>query len=193
VSPVQAMERSYATLKRMLREGVFPPGTRLEANRIADQLGVSMTPVRDVLHRLVGERLVEASSGEGFHVPHFTEAALRELYEWNSALLLIAIRTGRGDHESDVGPAGLTPADQVAASFARIASRAPNREVRAAIESASDRLHPFRMIEDQVLDPVIGELDELVVRDQHQPQAIRRYHLRRMREVPALLRRRAGH
>lgn len=88
MSPVQAMERSYVTLKQMLREGHFAPGTRLEANRLAGDLGVSMTPVRDVLHRLAGERLVEASSGDGFHVAHFTEAALRDLYEWNSALTL---------------------------------------------------------------------------------------------------------
>jgi DNA-binding GntR family transcriptional regulator len=185
------MERSYATLKQMLREGVFAPGARLEANRLADDLGVSMTPVRDVLHRLVGERLVEASSGEGFHVPHFSEAALRDLYEWNSALLLIAVRTARPDAGAmpDHGEVA-TSADQTAQLFERIASDVPNQEVRAAIASASDRLHPFRMLEDAVLEPVIGELEELVVRDQGQPQAIRRYHLRRMKAVPALLRQR---
>ena len=95
MSPAQAMERSYATLKQMLRDGVFAPGARLEAIRLSDELGVSMTPVRDVLHRLAGERLVEASSREGFHVPRFTEAALRDLYEWNSALLSMAVRTRR--------------------------------------------------------------------------------------------------
>lgn len=193
MSPVQAMERSYATLKQMLREGVFPPGTRLEANRLAEDLGVSMTPVRDVLHRLAGERLVEASSGEGFHVPHLTEAALRDLYEWNSALLLIAIRTARPAPAvpEEPGAAGVTTrADQTALLFERIAADAPNHEVRTAIGSASDRLHAFRVIEDAVLDPILGEIDELAVRDQNQPQAIRRYHLRRMRAVPALLRHR---
>lgn len=187
MSPVQAMERSYSALKQMLREGRYAPGARLEANRLADELGVSMTPVRDVLHRLVGERLVEASSGEGFHVPRLSEAGLRDLYEWHSALILIAVRTTRveEEHRSDEIPATL--ADEVQWTFEQIASGAPNREVRAAVASASDRLHPFRMIEHKILEPIIGELDELTIRSPGQAPAIRRYHLRRMRAVAELL------
>lgn len=191
MSPVQAMERSYLALKQMLREGRYPPGTRLEANRLAEEFGVSMTPVRDVLHRLVCERLVEAASGEGFHVPRLTEAELRDLYEWNSALLLMAVRTAR-DELQRLPMTDLlgTAADQTALVFERLASAAPNQEIRASIASASDRLHPFRMVEQKTLEPVIGELDELMIRDQGQSQLIRRYHLRRMRAVPLLLRER---
>ena len=193
MSPVQAMDRSYAALKQMLREGVFAPGTRLEAIRLADELGVSMTPVRDVLHRLAGERLVEASSREGFHAPRFTEASLRDLYEWNSALLIMAARTKRpeGD-EAPIAPLWEVPAgaDRVAALFARIGAAAPNHEINDAITAASDRLHPFRIIEQRILERVDGELQQLVVRGPDQPHAIRRYHLRRMRAVPALLRER---
>lgn len=193
MSPAQAMERSYATLKQMLREGAFAPGTRLEANRLADELGVSMTPVRDVLHRLAGERLVEANSREGFHVPRFTEAMLRDLYEWNSALLSIAVRTmRRGAEEAPGAPLWEIPAgaDRVAALFARIAAAAPNHEIGHAIEGVSDRLHPFRMIEQRILERVEGELEQLITRGSDQPNAIRRYHLRRMRAVPDLLRER---
>ena len=193
MSPAQAMDRSYAALKQMLREGVFAPGTRLEAIRLADELGVSMTPVRDVLHRLAGERLVEAHSREGFHVPRLTEASLRDLSEWNSALLSIAARTMRpGAEEAPVAPLWEVPAgaDRVAALFARIAAAAPNHEIGHAIESVSDRLHPFRIIEQRILERVDGELEQLVVRGSDQSHAIRRYHLRRMRAVPALLRER---
>jgi DNA-binding transcriptional MocR family regulator len=193
MSPAQAMDRSYAALKQMLRDGVFAPGTRLEAIRLADDLGVSMTPVRDVLHRLAGERLVEASSREGFHVPRFSEAGLRDLYEWNSALLSIAARTMRpGAEEAPGAPLWEVPAgaDRVAALFARIAAAAPNHEIGHAIEGVSDRLHPFRIIEQRILERVDGELEQLVVRGSDQPHAIRRYHLRRMRAAPALLRER---
>lgn len=189
------MDRSYATLKQMLREGAFTPGFRLEANRLAGDLGVSMTPVRDVLHRLVGERLVEANSREGFHVPRFTEASLRDLYEWNSALLSMAARTMRRDREErPIAPLWevAAGADRVAALFARIAAAAPNREIGDAISAASDRLHPFRMIEQRILERIDGELEQLVVRGSDQPHAIRRYHLRRMRAVPALLRERGA-
>ncbi|WP_426265237.1 GntR family transcriptional regulator [Sphingomonas sp. PWP1-2] len=193
MSPAQAMERSYATLKQMLREGAFAPGTRLEAIRLADELGVSMTPVRDVLHRLAGERLVEANSREGFHVPRFTEAMLRDLYEWNSALLIMAARTKRpGEEEKPIAPLWEVPAgaDRIAALFARIAAAAPNHEIGDAIAAANDRLHPFRIVEQRILERVEGELEQLITRGSDQPHAIRRYHLRRMRAVPDLLRER---
>ena len=193
MSPAQAMERSYATLKQMLREGVFAPGMRLEAIRLADELGVSMTPVRDVLHRLVGERLVEATGREGFYVPRFTEAGLRDLYEWNSALLSMAVRTMRpGAEEAPGAPLWEVPAgaERVAALFARIAAAAPNHEIGRAIEGVSDRLHAFRIVEQRIMERVEGELEQLVVRGSDQPHAIRRYHHRRMRAVPTLLRER---
>ena len=101
MSPLQAMERSYRALKGQLRDGVHLPGHRLEANRIADDLGVSMTPVRDALNRLAGERLVEASSGEGFHVPRLSEGELRDLYEWHSALIIMAVTTARKFPDDD--------------------------------------------------------------------------------------------
>ena len=191
MSPVQAMERSYGTLKQMLRDGVFAPRTRLEANRLAEELGVSMTPVRDVLHRLAGERLVESSSRDGFHVPHFSEAALRDLYEWNSALLILAVRTTRtGEAHRSTQPLWeiAAGADRVAALFARLAAAAANPEIAQAITSASDRLHPFRVIEHKILESVDGEIEDVIVRRPGQVQAIRRYHLRRMRAVPDLLR-----
>lgn len=193
MSPVQAMERSYSAIKQTLREGVYAPGARLEANRLAEELGVSMTPVRDVLHRLVGERLVEASSGEGFHVPRFSEGGLRDLYEWHSALVLIAIRTARhplapANEDIESGPAAL--ADETAHLFDSMAATAPNREIRAAILNAGDRLHPYRIIEPLVLEPMIGELEELTIADGGQPQSVRRYHLRRMKAVADLLRHR---
>ena len=190
MSPLQAMERSYQALRQMLREGSFLPGARLEANRLALDLGVSMTPVRDALHRLVGERMIEASSGDGFHVPRLSEAELRELYEWNSALLVIAVRTSSAaDHRlpADVGGSP-GQADLTALLFSQIADDAPNGEVRAAIASASDRLHAFRLAEQTALEPMIGELEELGLTRSGQLQAIRRYHQRRIKAVPAILR-----
>lgn len=190
MSPIQAMERSYLALKSMLRDGSFAPGARLEANRLSAELGVSMTPVRDALHRLVGERMIEASSGDGFHVPRLSENELRELYEWNSALLVIAVRTSpTADHRLPPEVEGaLGQADLIALLFEQIATGAPNGEVRAAIAGVSDRLHVFRVVEQAAMEPMIGELEVLGLTGSGQLQSIRRYHQRRIRAVPAILR-----
>lgn len=194
MSPIQAMERSYSALKAMLRRGEILPGARLDANRLAMEFGVSMTPVRDALHRLVGERIVEGGAGEGFHVPKLSEADLRELYEWHSALIVIAVRTSPpadyrlpSEIDDNAGQADLT-----AMMFERISAGAPNRELQVAVASAADRLHPFRICEQSVLPPVLGELEELGLNGGGQLAAIRRYHVRRIKAVPALLRCREG-
>jgi DNA-binding GntR family transcriptional regulator len=189
MSPIQAMERSYAALREMLRTGQLAPGSRLEAARLAEDLGVSMTPVRDVLHRLVGERLVEASSGEGFHVPRLSESELRDLYEWNAALLSMAVRTTPAAILETRGPlVAESLADRTRELFDRFAASVDNAELRGAILAIGDRIHPYRMIEPLVLDTSESELAELARADRTQVQAIRRYHVRRMRAAADLVR-----
>lgn len=195
MSPTQAMERSYAALRQLLRDGAYAPGHRLEANRIAEQIGVSMTPVRDALNRLVGEQLVEASSGEGFHVPRLDEGDLRDLYEWNSILAVLATRSARTIPAPDAieeAMASGSLAEATAATFGMLAESVPNRELSMAIARASDRLHPFRLAEPQVLQPIFGELEELLEPSSSRQAVIRRYHLLRMRAVRDLLQQRSG-
>jgi len=74
-----------------LRKGAFRPGERLEPAAFSDKLSASVTPIRDALHRLTGERLVETPRHEGFRVPLVTETMLRHLYTWHLDLLLLAI------------------------------------------------------------------------------------------------------
>jgi len=81
-------------------------------------------------------------------------------------------------------------ADQTAELFERIACAVPNVELRSAILIASDRIHPFRMIEHDLLRASEAELSELARVDPAQSQALKRYHLRRMRVAPELVRRR---
>jgi len=185
------MERSYRMLREMLRAGGFVPGARLDANRLAEEFGVSMTPVRDALNRLAGERLVDASAGDGFHAPRFTDSGLRHLYEWNAAILTMAVRT--------TPPAALAEAianvdgsdslaDRTSVSFDRIGDAAPNAELRGAIHAATVRLHPFRIVEPAALGSDSEQLTRLLAVDAGQAQEIRRYHLRRMRAASDILR-----
>src|SRR3546814_6424456 len=90
MSPAYVLEPTYDTLRRRLFAGVWPSGQRLEAARLATELGVSMTPVRDSLNRLAGERLVHSSPGEGFKVPLLSATELRALIDWHRDLVGIA-------------------------------------------------------------------------------------------------------
>jgi len=86
MSPAHVFEPTYQGLKERLKTGLWPMGMRLETAKLADELGVSVTPVRDSLNRLVGERLVELWPGEGYRVARISERlrATGEIGLWRS-------------------------------------------------------------------------------------------------------------
>ena len=95
MTPPGTFERVYVAIRQRLREGLYRPGERLEPAVLSDELNASVTPVRDALHRLTGERLVEAPRHEGFRTPMMTESLLRHLYGWHLDLLLLEITKHR--------------------------------------------------------------------------------------------------
>ncbi len=195
MSPAHVHEPTYAAIKRRLLHGGWPPGSRLEGARIADEIGVSMTPVRDSLNRLVGERLVELRPGFGFHVPNLSVIDLRELLDLNLALLRAALRGSRRPVSlvDDEDRAGLAAsADKAASLFRSIARVLGNQVLEDALEAQNDRLHAIRCTEDQVLSDTASELlhlDQLCLTGSRRELelALRQYHLRRSRAAPQLL------
>lgn len=164
MSPGATFERVYTELKRMLAEGELPPGTPIEPALIGKQIASSITPVRDALHRLTGERLVEAPNHNGFRVPLPTEAALRDLYRWNGLVLALAAKqltTGFKLEGLDRWVASTDTPSATAALFHGIARHTGNVELGAAIGLLNDRLEIFRRAELTTLNAVTDELSRL--------------------------------
>jgi DNA-binding GntR family transcriptional regulator len=163
MNPGATAERVYVALKRRILDLGYRPGERLDPARLGEELFSSVTPVRDALHILTGEALVEARASEGFHVTAIDGPALQDLYEWNAQLVLIAIRAWRSPR-ADMPRLEPDDADLPAATaqlFAQIARHSPNVEHLRAILSANDRLHAARHAELPVLPEMQKELAEL--------------------------------
>ena len=200
MSPGATFERVYTELRRMLAEGELPPGSPIEPAAVGRQIASSITPVRDALHRLTGERLVEAPNHNGFRVPLITEAELRDLYQWHAQLLILAARQIRPSQAAveATGPSlGEEPASAMTTLFGWIADASGNLEHVHAVHVLSDRLAAFRRIEPAVLGDLAGELQAF--RDLYRSgaaaklvAALDRYSRRRLRAVPALLAARHG-
>lgn len=198
MSPGPTFDRVYLALKEQLTSGRLAPGDHLEPALIGEELNASITPVRDALHRLVGERIVEAPRNDGFRVPAPTEAELRDLYGWNRELLLLALRRGhstsrdsypRALQEGDSGFAAILLAPDF---FRGVAAISGSAEHEAAIDSLNDRLGAIRTVEMRLFHDSGAELSALqdaYARDDI--LALRRgitaYHRRRQRCVPELL------
>lgn len=160
MSPSHVAERTYEAIRQRLMIGAWPMGFRLEAGRLAEDLGISITPVRDALNRLVGEKLVDLMPGIGFHVPHLTERGVRELLDFNLMLLLGAIDVGA----LPGGPVTIEPAPdehvaQTEALFTRIASLSGNTELLDAVLVLGVRLHALRIHEMDVLPSAATDIE----------------------------------
>lgn len=79
-------EHVYAQLKRSLMSGAFEPGQKLSSRAIAQAVGVSSTPAREALSRLVADGVLEANGPKTIMVPRLTKARLLEITEIRSRL-----------------------------------------------------------------------------------------------------------
>ena len=70
-----------SALRDALLSGAYEPGERLHETRIATELGVSKTPVREALARLRSSGLVQRSGSRGLTVTSVDTDTIRNLYE----------------------------------------------------------------------------------------------------------------
>jgi len=192
MSPGPTFERVYLELKRQLRDGTRPPGAPLEPGAIGDELGTSFTPVRDALHRLVGEGLVENPQHNGFAVPRPTEQALRDLYSWNGQIALLALRAPMQPLAAGSLSTDLAPAARSETIFAAVAATAGNLEHVKAVAQLNDRLAPYRGAEPRVfrdLDEELSGMEAALMRGAAGAAraALTRYHRRRIAAVAEIL------
>lgn len=78
--------RVYDVLRQRIATRQYAPGDRLTEAEIAKEFEISRTPVRQALHRLAVEGLVEVKNGVGIRVTEVDEAELMDIYELRMSL-----------------------------------------------------------------------------------------------------------
>ena len=79
-------ERAYDEIRLSLLSGSFKPGQVLVIRTLAKDYGISITPVRDALQRLVAERLLVMLPNRSIAVPYMSDRSLIELVRIRSEL-----------------------------------------------------------------------------------------------------------
>lgn len=84
-------EQVYARLKAELHDFRWVPGDRFSEGEIAQQLGVSRTPVREALFRLRNEGFLDVESKTGWFVRPIDFERIEQLYDLRIVLELASL------------------------------------------------------------------------------------------------------
>jgi DNA-binding GntR family transcriptional regulator len=82
-------DKAYFSLKSALLAGKFVPGERIILRKVAQDLGISLTPVRDAINRLAAENVLErggVGQGGGASVPLLNADEFDQLMAIRSSL-----------------------------------------------------------------------------------------------------------
>jgi DNA-binding GntR family transcriptional regulator len=165
-------EQVYADLRHRLMVGEFGVQTRLREERLATELGVSRTPVREALIRLAADGLLVRQDGGYFPVPPDL-SELRDLYELRITIELRGLARAL-DTESIVHDMAILetlleewqalrddppPADPrfvlLDEDFhVRLSRASGNPALTAALEAVNARIRPVRMYDFLTVDRI---------------------------------------
>lgn len=196
-SQAEPFQVALAAIRDRLQSGALPPGARATAVDLADDLGLSTTPVREALSRLAGEGVLEDRRGQGYFVRRLGAVDVADLYRRSLAHLLIALeprRSGRmprpaveGAADSEAPP--LDPVANVEDRFRQWVGATGSRLLIGAFRVVQIQLGPVRRVEAQVLHDLEAEARGLLQTDVSRGErlaALRQFHSIRIRESDRL-------
>lgn len=158
-------ETAYSALRDAIVDGTLVPGEQLHDAELCAWLGLSRTPVREAIHRLAEERLVESAPQKYTRVTRITRR------EAADAFAVVAVMHGLA---TELAVPRLTGYDIAALQAAQDAFVAALRAIDpAAAFTADDRFHQVFVARadsaqvDRVLGlltPTVQRMERLVVR-----------------------------
>jgi DNA-binding GntR family transcriptional regulator len=130
-SELNLADQAHAKLTRLILQRHLPGGTMVVEARLAEQLQISRTPMREAMLRLAAERLLVKHGSRSFAVRTVTPSEFFQSMKVRELLECEAIS----------GAAGKVPAVRIAAIERDIAHLATARTQERAHWDADDRFH----------------------------------------------------
>jgi DNA-binding GntR family transcriptional regulator len=155
--PNLVRDEVYEHIKLEILSGKLPSGERLGEIALAERLGVSRTPVREAVQRLVQDGLIEVEANKGAKVRALSIAQIEETYAVREALDGLAARLA-ATHRTEADLLEMRDVLRRLETLPKsdyLAQVATDLEFHAAIASAS---------RNTVLDGVLRGISETVTR-----------------------------
>ncbi|ANH07636.1 MULTISPECIES: GntR family transcriptional regulator [Shinella] len=146
--------RIYTKVREGLIVGNFAPGDRLLMQDLAEQLGTSVTPVREACLRLVSEQALELRSGRFVTVPDLSRARYIQI-----KLIRMALEGLAAEHAADhVTAADLAQLEAFHAAFVKN-EKAGNLEAARS----SNRAFHFGVYRLSRMPMLVGQIESMWV------------------------------
>jgi DNA-binding GntR family transcriptional regulator len=147
--PGTAQQHAVDSLRLLIVSGVLRPGQRVNQEDIAEQVGLSVAPVREALRALEQEGQVTYLPRRGYFVTELDFCDLREIYQLRRELEARAVRHAFPTLDDDalerITQAARDCLNAVEAADVA-AELAANRRFHFAIMDAPDQPHTLRLI-----------------------------------------------
>lgn len=100
--PPSKAAAAYSSLRRKIQIGELSPGERVTLHQLAEMQGMSLTPVREALKRLVSEGYATHDEHVGTRIAPFTPERVEQIFRLRSVLEPMAVRLAaeRADDEA---------------------------------------------------------------------------------------------
>jgi len=161
----------YARLRDLILSNVLRTGQKLVDRDLAEQLGVSRTPVREALGRLAMTGLVEARTRRGYYVSKISAKQVTDLYEFRKMLEVHAVKMAAQNAQ----PSHLREFDRILGESKKltfdptnhakavkldweihelIARASGNESLHQAVQNLLDKIMCFIWVDDVTVDTV---------------------------------------
>lgn len=133
------LQRGYSEIKEMILIGEIPMGARIVEARLAEQLGISRTPVREALRRLTSDRLVEFHPNRGYQAVSYSAQDVAAIYSCRGLLESEAVRLIAQSGLDGAAATRLTNVNERAEE--ELTSGRPKEEVRTRFLKLNNEFH----------------------------------------------------
>ncbi len=146
------------TLREAIRNGTLEPGERLMEVQLAEELGISRTPVREAIRKLEQEGYVIMMPRRGTYVSSVSVSDIKEIFEIRSALESLSTGLAARRIEPD-------ELEKLRALLAEIEGHIQNRDMDKIVET-DIKFHGllYRVSRNERLVAIIGNLKEQLAR-----------------------------
>lgn len=110
------VDAAYEAVRQRILDNVYPPGHQALEQALAEELGISRTPLREAMIRLRNEGLLEIIPRHGIRVLPLSATDMKEIYETLTALESMAAELAARRRP---GPAELKPLEEASRDMAR--------------------------------------------------------------------------